>query len=141
MSWLLTMAGVEVETPAGKALAALVAGPVEALPPEAWQVLMEAASRFRAAGGTWTPEVWCALSTAEKEAATEAGERIEAARAMNLGAAIRGGVEAAGVASVYDGGATMRALEGNAVGAAMGRLRNLTRAALDGSAEAPAPGS
>ena len=71
---------------------------------EARWALVENAEAFLRAGGVWTPGAWIGLSAAERGAADQAGRRFWAARAIEDGRAARGGLEAAGVQAIRDGG-------------------------------------
>lgn len=79
------------------------------------------AEAFLEAGGVYTHAEWKALSDDERAAAHAAGRRLARKRALMLGAAIRGGLEAAIVQAPLDAGDALedllltRALEGGPI--------------------------
>ena len=135
MSTLLRMAGIDVKAKAGRSLAEALHG--ETLPPELWTLMLEVATRFSVAGGRWSPTDWCRLTRPEQAACVEAGQRLAAARALQVAHAARGGVDEAEVAAVLDGGAALGRVEALGTEAALRDLRDRTRKALAASGVTP----
>lgn len=128
MSLLLRMAGVDVKSKKGLALAVGLGEPNPR--PELMKFLVESAAAFLIAGGAWSPEGWAKLMPLERAACTEAGERVRLATAKMTASMLRGGREAAEAEALFDGGAAVLALEDQAMASAMDDLIKRTRATL-----------
>ena len=128
MSTLLRMAGVDLASKEGIALAVGLGEPNPR--PELLQFLIGTATKYMIGGGRgWSPDEWAALSHLERAACVEAGEQLEASRAVQAATANSGPRGAAEVAAVFDGGA---ARVEYAYGAAMEELKAAGRLYLAG---------